>query len=81
LFTGKLNELESCSKLEPWRGPPSIILPNPNYMPCCRDQVSMFPEVTNLPKVTFHTDNFRWLELQHRWFYYGYFFYYTSPFH
>jgi hypothetical protein len=59
LFTGKLNELESCSKLEPWRGPPSIIMPNPNYMPCCRDQVSMFPEVTNLPKVTFHTDNFR----------------------
>ncbi|KAG6768637.1 hypothetical protein NC652_019647 [Populus alba x Populus x berolinensis] len=50
LFTGKLNELESCSKLEPWRGPPSIIMSNPNYIPCCRDQVPMFPEVTNLPK-------------------------------
>ncbi|KAB5548373.1 hypothetical protein DKX38_011779 [Salix brachista] len=50
LVTENLNELESCSKLEPWRGPPTIITPNPNYVPCCRDQVPMFPEVTNLPK-------------------------------
>ncbi|KAJ6419169.1 hypothetical protein OIU84_029310 [Salix udensis] len=50
LVTENLNELESCSKLEPWRGPPTIITPNPNYMPCYRDQVPMFPEVTNLPQ-------------------------------
>uniref|UniRef100_A0A6N2MM87 CCT domain-containing protein n=1 Tax=Salix viminalis TaxID=40686 RepID=A0A6N2MM87_SALVM len=50
LVTENLNELESCSKLEPWRGAPTIITPNPNYVPCCRDQVPMFPEVTNLPK-------------------------------
>jgi len=58
LITGKLNELESCSKLEPWRGPPSIIMPNPTYMPCSTDQVPLLPEVSNLPKVTFHTDLF-----------------------
>ncbi|KAJ6420670.1 hypothetical protein OIU84_028094 [Salix udensis] len=50
LITGKFNDLESCSKLEPWRGPPSIIMPNPTYMPCSRDQVPLLPEVTNLPK-------------------------------
>ncbi|KAG5242057.1 zinc finger protein [Salix suchowensis] len=32
LVTENLNELESCSKLEPWRGPPTIITPNPNYV-------------------------------------------------
>jgi hypothetical protein len=58
LITGKLNELESCSKLESWRGPPSVIMPNPTYMPCSTDQVPLLPEVSNLPKVTFHTDLF-----------------------
>ncbi|KAH8484182.1 hypothetical protein H0E87_028567 [Populus deltoides] len=50
MITGKLNELESCSKLEPWRGPSSIIMPNPTYMPCSTDQVPLLPEVLNLPK-------------------------------
>ncbi|XP_034922636.1 putative zinc finger protein CONSTANS-LIKE 11 isoform X1 [Populus alba] len=50
LIACKLNELESCSKLESWRGPPRIIIPNPTYMPCSTDQVPLLPEVSNLPK-------------------------------
>ncbi|CAK7355401.1 unnamed protein product [Dovyalis caffra] len=50
LVTCKVNELESCSKLEPWRGPSSFITPNSNSMPSCRGHVPLLPEVANLPK-------------------------------
>ncbi|KAK9284884.1 hypothetical protein L1049_024065 [Liquidambar formosana] len=50
LVSSKLNELEPCSKLEPWTGSSSLIPPNPNCIPYCRDQALFFPEVSNLSK-------------------------------
>lgn len=55
LVTGKLNVPEPGSKFEPWMGPPTMIPSNPNYTPCCRDQVPLLPEEINLPMVIFHT--------------------------
>jgi hypothetical protein len=53
LVVSKPNELEPCSKFESWTGLSSLIPPNPNYMPHCRDQTPVFPEESNFPKVFF----------------------------
>ncbi|KAJ9170110.1 hypothetical protein P3X46_018242 [Hevea brasiliensis] len=44
LLTSKLNELE------PWMGPPTVDPLGPNSIPYCRDQVSLLPEDSNMPK-------------------------------
>lgn len=51
LSNDKFNELESCSKFEPWMGNSSTIPPNPNYMPYCNDQAPFFSEESTEPKV------------------------------
>ena len=51
LVANKLNESEPCAKYEPWMGQPSMIPPNPNYMPYCKDQPFLLPLDSNLPKV------------------------------
>lgn len=54
LVASKLNELEPCSKFEPWTGLSSVITPNVNSMPfCSKDQAPSFPKESNLPKVVF----------------------------
>ncbi|KAG7987921.1 hypothetical protein I3843_03G158200 [Carya illinoinensis] len=50
LVASKLNELEPCSKSDPWMELSSVIQPNPNSMPRCRDQAPLFPEESSLPK-------------------------------
>ncbi|KAB1199459.1 Zinc finger protein CONSTANS-LIKE 12 [Morella rubra] len=51
LVASKLNELEPCSKFEPWTGLSSMITPNVNSMPfCSKDQAPSFPKESNLPK-------------------------------
>uniref|UniRef100_A0A2N9IUI1 B box-type domain-containing protein n=1 Tax=Fagus sylvatica TaxID=28930 RepID=A0A2N9IUI1_FAGSY len=52
LVVSKPNELEPCSKFESWMGLSSLIPPNPNYMPHCRDQTPVFPEESNFPKAS-----------------------------
>ncbi|GKV11501.1 hypothetical protein SLEP1_g22758 [Rubroshorea leprosula] len=51
LVATELNDLESCPKLEPWLESSSVVPQNPNYMSYsfCRDQVTLFPEETNMP--------------------------------
>ncbi|KAB1226581.1 Zinc finger protein CONSTANS-LIKE 12 [Morella rubra] len=52
LVASKLNELEPCSKFEPWTGLSSMM--NVNSMPfCSKDQAPSFPKESNLPKVVF----------------------------
>ncbi|CAN0896969.1 Zinc finger protein CONSTANS-LIKE 12 [Linum grandiflorum] len=51
LVANKSNELDPCSKFEPWMPPPLMIPPNVSYISYDRDQAS-FPKVeSNLPKV------------------------------
>ncbi|TXG55328.1 hypothetical protein EZV62_020584 [Acer yangbiense] len=54
LVTGaKLDELDPCTKFEPWIGTSSSIAApplNPNYMPYCGDQPAFFSEESNEPK-------------------------------
>jgi hypothetical protein len=55
LVASKPNELELCSKFEPWMELSSVIPPNLSSGPYCKDQdqAPFFPEESNLPKVFF----------------------------
>lgn len=59
-FSGKLNEIESSVKYEPWMAQSSILQPNPAFMPQGRDQPVFFPQDSSLPKVFLSTVLF-WL--------------------
>ncbi|KAE8075752.1 hypothetical protein FH972_014441 [Carpinus fangiana] len=61
LVASKLNELEPSSKFEPWMELSSVIPPNLNSMPYCKDQGPFFPEESKLPK---NTSNFKDLGIQ-----------------
>ncbi|XP_054816713.1 putative zinc finger protein CONSTANS-LIKE 11 isoform X2 [Prosopis cineraria] len=51
---GKLSELESCTKYDPKMPQSSILQPNPNFMPYCRDQPVLFPQDSKLLPKGFH---------------------------
>ncbi|TYI45944.1 hypothetical protein E1A91_D13G072600v1 [Gossypium mustelinum] len=46
----KLNELGSCPKLKPCMISSSLISPNANYIPYCKDGEPVFSEEPNMPK-------------------------------
>lgn len=50
----KLNDLDSCSKFEPWIAPASAFPPNPSYqLPFSRPQPSFLSDDSDLPKVLY----------------------------
>ncbi|MBA0815811.1 hypothetical protein Gohar_000543, partial [Gossypium harknessii] len=46
----KLNELVSCPKLKPCMISSSLVSPNANYIPYCKDGEPVFSEEPNMPK-------------------------------